>query len=145
MRALALAVLLFASAATAQNRGSEGLLVLYLGPPALVTLAMDVVLLTTLIPDGTARRGHAITTTVFSFIGAALAVACLAMGASASPQSPEWMIVSGATLAYQLGSAAVGIFGLLHPEPPSEAPPVRPAPYVPPPPQLFMLPFTVKL
>lgn len=145
MKTLLLIGVLAATQAHAQGEGSEGTLVLVLGPPTLVALALDVVLLTTLGPEGTAGRGRSISTMAFSFIGMAFSVICLGLGFSAGNATPTWTGVSAATLGIGVVSFGLGIWGVTHPEsedePPSPGPRRRPATVPETPLQLNSLPF----
>jgi hypothetical protein len=148
------------SRAWAQTPGSEPGLVLILGPPALISVAMDVVLLSTLIPTGTTGRGRAITNIALSGVGIVFSVLCLVLGLTTGGSTTTWTAMSAASLAIETGSLVLSIYGLTRSaasEPPPEeererepesAPdPVllNPAPSREPVPQLFMLPLRVSL
>lgn len=144
MKVLLLLGVLAATQAQAQGEGSEASLVLVLGPPTLVAVALDVVLLTTLGPEGTAGRGRSISTMAFSFVGMAFSVICLGLGLSSPNTTPTWTGVSGATLGIGLLSFILGVWGVGHPELEPEPPPpskARPAPLRETPLQLNSSPF----
>ena len=149
MKALAagaLVSLVAATSAHAQSPGSEPALVLVLGPPVLISLALDVVLLSTLVPEGTAGRGRSISAIIFSVIGATFASICLGTGLSSSTSSIVWTALSAAALSVEVGSLALGIYGVVNPTPEPEPPPptrhLRPNPSRDPIPQLFLLPLS---
>lgn len=115
--------------ASAQAPASPAILVLALGPPAAVSLAMDVMLLVSLGPDGHVSRGRGITAAVFSGIGVALSALCLSVGLANKGSDPAWNLASGGLLAFEVGSLALAIFALARgeaPEEPSDSPPTPP-------------------
>ncbi len=147
MKAALIASMLAASAAQAQGAGTEPTLVLVLGPPTLVTLALDVVLVQTLITEGVVPRGRAISAMAFATLTTAFSAICLALGLSSPRSSTAWNVTSAAGLAVGVGSMALGIWASAHPEEEPERVPLPPAAprrreVLPPeiPPQLFGFP-----
>lgn len=127
MKVALVATLLAGTAAQAQGAGSEPSLVLVLGPPALVTLALDVVLLQSLITEGTVPRGRAISAMAFATLTTAFSAICLALGLSSPRSSTAWNVTSASALAVGVGSMVLGIWGSAHPEQEPERIPLPPA------------------
>ncbi len=115
MKTAAVALVLWAVPAAAQGSGSEAVLVLLVGPPALISVALDVALLSTLLTDGTAGRGRSISTMVFGVVAAGISAVCLGLGVSSRTSIPAWTVVSAAALGIGLGTLSVGVYGVAHP------------------------------
>lgn len=127
--------------AAAQAPASPAILVLALGPPAAVSLAIDIALLVSLGPDGYVGRGRGITGTVFAGIGIGLSALCLSVGLANRGSDPAWNLASGGVLAFEFASMALAIFALLRGEAPEEQPLVPPPP--PPVPPLTWAPMGI--
>jgi hypothetical protein len=143
---LVLAVLSLASRAWAQSSSDVAIGVLVI-PPAALTLLFDGVMLSTMIPKGTASHGMAITNLVFGSITLVASLFSLIPGAFGD-QTQFGEVVAGTGAAVGASSIALSIVALLRPEeqptaepPPPEGPSFRtPAVPRPPPPQLRVLP-----
>jgi hypothetical protein len=131
MKAFALALAVLAFEARAQGPGSELGLLPILGPPVLASVALDLVLLSTLVGEGTAKRGGAITTMVFGTIGMMLSGLLLAVGLGSPGTSQAWTGLNAGALAIETGTLVVGVYGLIRgegesePEPPPQRVPKR--------------------
>jgi hypothetical protein len=80
-RSVVLLAALSSSAAFAQRPGDETQLVLLVGPPALVSVALDLVLLaSSLTTTATTGKGRAISTIAFGGVGTFIAALCLIGG-----------------------------------------------------------------
>lgn len=125
MKAVAAALALFAAEAAAQGPGSEALLVIAIGPPALVSVALDVALLSTLLKDGSSATGRSISTIVFGTVTCLVAAICLGLGLSRPGSTLAWNVASAAALGAGVGTIAVGVYGVTRPPPVA---PVEPLP-----------------
>lgn len=146
---LPLALALTAAHASAQSPGSEVAAVLVVGPPALLSLAVDASMLLTLVPNGHARRGSAISGLAIGTVTTVLGLALLIAAAGAQNGTVAWTTISATGMTMGVGTIALSTYAVLRPEPehdsPLEVPPsdAPAAPLIPPPapPQLRVLPF----